>query len=354
MKAVVYHGKKDIRLQDWDEPIPGPADLKLRVTYCGICATDIEEWQFGPLWVQHDSPNPLTGAIIPIVLGHEITGVIVEPTDRVSRYTNLIGKRVVVNNILTCGNCFWCLRGWQAVCPQLAVAGFSADGGLQEFMVWPEDKVIKLPDSIPEDEGSLLEPATIAVHAVRKSGAKPGDTVAVFGVGTVGILTIQILISLGIKVIAIDKKQKSLNLAKKMGVWITVNNTIKDPLNECLELTNGIGPDIVLETSGANEIPAEAIRCTRRGGTTILVGIYSSKAELDFNDIVGSERTVKGAVAADPGDMEIAVDMAASGQIKLSDLVSKKVPLSNVIKEGFEPMLNPNKDVYRILIQPTV
>ena len=352
MLALRYHGNRDIRLEEILEPVPKTDEVEIQVTHTSICATDVEEWQFGPLWVQHDSPNPLTGAITPIVLGHEITGMVVKAHNPVHR--SLVGRRVVVNNILTCGTCFWCLQGRQAVCPKMAVAGFSADGGLQEYMVWPGDKVIPLPDSIPEDEGSLLEPATIAVHAVRKSGAKPGDTVAVFGVGTVGILTIQVLISLGIKVIAIDKKEKSLGLAKRLGVWATLNNAIVDPLIQCLELTNGIGPDIVIETSGANEIPSEAIKCTRRAGTTILVGIYSSKAEMDFNEIVGSERNVIGTVAAEPGEMQIAVNMAASGQIKLSDLVSKKVPLHNVIKDGFEPMLNPNKDVYRILIQPTV
>ena len=118
------------------------------------------------------------------------------------------------------------------------------------------------------------------------------------------------------------------------------------------KLTGGIGPDIVAETAGAAQTPVDAINWTRRGGTTVLVGIYSATPQMNFNEIVGVERRVIGSVAAGPGDMAAAVAMIGSGRIKVKDLITAKVPLSRVIEDGFNRMIQPEKDVFRILIRP--
>ena len=184
MQAIVYHGNKDIRLENIPEPSPAPGEVKLRITNTSICATDIEEWQYGPLWVQHGSPNALTGQQAPLVIGHETSGHVVELGEGVNNVS--VGDRVAVNTVLICGTCFWCMRGQQAVCPNMAVAGFMADGGLAEFMVWPADHMVLLPDHISDVEAPLIDPATVAVHGVRRSGVRAGDNVAVIGCGTVG------------------------------------------------------------------------------------------------------------------------------------------------------------------------
>lgn len=351
MKAIVYHSNKDIRLEDIPEPSPGKGEVKIRVSNASICATDIEEWQFGPLWVQYGSPNPLTGKQAPLVLGHEIAGYIDELGEGVSGLQ--VGDRIVVNNVLTCGTCFWCERGQQSVCPNMAVAGLSADGGLEEYLVWRADHVIKLPDTVSDVEGPLVEPATVAVHGVRRSGVKAGDTVAVLGCGTVGLLTLQAFKAAGARVIAVDVREQSLALAKELGADETVNSSIESEAAERLiELTSGVGPDIVAETAGAKETPRMAIEWTRRGGTALLIGIYSATPEVDFNNLVGPEITVIGSVAASPGDMKAAVDLMGQGKIDVKPLISATVPLSKAIEDGFNRMLDANKDVYRIVIQP--
>ena len=353
MKAIVYHGNKDIRLEDIPEPNPGRGEVKIRVTNASICATDIEEWQFGPLWVQHGSPNPLTGKQAPLVLGHEISGHIVELGQDMDGAEVQVGDRVAVENVLTCGTCFWCKRGQQSVCPSMAVAGFSADGGLEEFMVWPADHVVVLPDSISDVEGPLIEPTTVAVHAVRRSGVRAGDNVAVIGCGTVGLLSVQAFKAAGARVIAVDIRDQSLKLAKSLGADNVVNSRDEQAAaSRLLELTGGIGPDIAVETAGVRETPRMAIEWTRRGGTTLLLGIYSAKLEMDFNNIVGPEITVIGSVAASPGDMKAAVDLMARGKIDVKPLISEIVPLSRAIDDGFNRMLEPNKEVFRIVIQP--
>jgi len=202
MKALLYYGNKDIRLEEIDRPIPKINEALIKVTSTSICQTDIEEWQHGPLWVQTGTPNALSGKKAPIVLGHEISGLVDVINDSI--HENLVGKRVIINNILTCEKCYWCESGHHAVCPSMAVAGLSADGGLQEYMTWPINNIICVPDNINSDEISLLEPTTVAIHAVRKSNIKPGDTAAVVGCGTVGLLVVQTLNTMGVNVIAID------------------------------------------------------------------------------------------------------------------------------------------------------
>ena len=350
MRALVYHGNKDIRLEDVPEPQPAPGEVKIRPTFTGICATDIEEWQHGPLWVQHGGPNPISGRQAPLVLGHEITGEIEALGEGVGGID--VGQRVAINNVLTCGACYWCVRGQQAVCPSMSVAGLSADGGLAEHMTWPADNVVPLPDSVDDAEGALVEPSTVAVHAVRRSGVKSGDNVAVIGAGTVGLLTAQAFSAAGASVTAVDVRESSLGMASRLGADHTVNASSATADAEMLELTGGIGHDIVVETAGVAQTPRQAINWTRRAGTTVLVGIYAAEPAMDFNEIVGVERNVIGSVAASPGDMEEAVRLIASGGLRVSDLISAKVPLNRAIEDGFERMLAPEKDVFRILISP--
>lgn len=350
MLALRYHGNKDIRLDDIPVPEPGPGEVRVRVSYTGICATDIEEWQFGPLWVQHGAPNPLTGRQTPLTMGHEITGSVESLGSGVTGVRT--GDRVAINDVLTCGTCFWCRRGQQAVCPNMAVAGLSADGGLAEFIVWPADMIVPLPDSVTDEEAALVEPTTVAVRAVRNSGMRAGDTVAIVGAGTVGLLTIQAFRASGARVIAVDIRERSLAAAKSLGADHTVNAASGNVQSDLLELTDGIGPDIVVETAGASQTPVDAISWTRRGGTTVLVGIYSAKPEMNFNEIVGFERRVVGSVAIGPGDMEAAVGMIGSGRIRVTDLITAKIQLDRAIEDGFNRMLQPEKDVFRILITP--
>ena len=350
MKALRIHGNKDIRMEDLPEPIPGIGEAKLRITNTSICATDIEEWQYGPLWTQHGGPNPISGQEMPLILGHEISGHIESLGEGAAGLS--VGDRVVVNNVRTCGTCFWCIRGSQATCNSMCVAGLSADGGLAEYMTWPANHLIKLPDNISDREAPLIEPATVAVHAVRRSGVKVGDNVAVIGCGTVGLLSVQAFRAAGARVIAVDVREDSITLAKSLGADDTINSADSKAMEQLLDLTDGIGADIAAETAGAEMTPQLAIDYTRKAGTTVLVGIYSATPVFNFNDIVGTEKTVIGSVAASPGDMEATVRLLAEGKISVKELISAVVPLDRVIEDGFERMIRPEKDVFRILISP--
>lgn len=349
MKALVYYGNKDIRLEDdWPEPRPRADEVKLRISYTSICATDIEEWQHGPLWVAHGEPNPLSGRMAPLVLGHETTGRVVERGEGVTELA--VGERVAIQDVMTCAECYWCRRAEPSSCPNMAVFGLSADGGLAEFGVWPARLCVRLPEAVSDEEAALVEPTTVAVHGIRRSAVQIDDNVAVLGCGTVGLLTVQVMKAAGARVIAIDRRERSLELARELGADETVSVASGDPHDALLALTSGIGPDIVMETAGAAETPLDAIRWVRRRGRVVLVGIYSATPQFDFNEVVGFEREVIGSVAADPEDFQTAVNLIASGKVAVRPLISAKVPLERVIPDGFERMIAPEKDVYRILV----
>ena len=206
--------------------------------------------------------EPPFGQVCALVMGHEISGVIDSVGQGVDGWS--AGERVVVNNVRTCGTCFWCTRSQQAVCPNMAVAGLSADGGLAEYMTWPANMIVRLPDSIPDVAAPLTEPAMVGVHAARRSGVKPGDTVCVLGCGTVGLMTVQAFAAAGARVIAVDVRQQSLKMARDLSADVTIDAGANDVAATLLELTDGIGPDIVVETAGAADTPVQAINWCRR------------------------------------------------------------------------------------------
>ncbi len=323
-------------------PEPAPDEALLRITYASICQTDVERWWHGPTMARWQTD--------PRTVGHETSGHVVAVGSDVTGLQ--VDDRVMVNNIRPCQECYWCIRGMQSSCANVSSAGFALDGGLAEHMVWPESHLIKLPDNISDVQAPLIEPTSVAVHASRRTGVKVGDTVAVIGCGTVGMLTMQVLRAAGARVIVGDLRDQSLELAKKLGAEATINTGDDDALDQLMDLTGGVRADIVVETAGAVVTPRIAINWTRPGGTTVLVGIHAHEADFDFNEIVGVERTVIGSVAAAPGDMEKGIQLIADGKVQLEDMVSAIIPLERVMEDGFERMRRPEKDVFRIMVSP--
>ena len=351
MKALVYHGNRDLRLESAPEPRPKAGEVKLRVDFCGICATDIEEYLYGPVFITAGSPNPLTGRQMPLITGHEITGTVVETGEGVSDLHP--GERVVINGVLTCGECQWCTRQEETQCPSMGAVGFAIDGGLAEYMVWPASQVVSLPESVSSEEAALVEPASVAMHAVRRSRLQPGERVAVLGVGTVGILAMQVAKAMGGTVFAVDRRPMSLDVAKALGADATISSEDADVAQALAELTDGVGPDVVIDAAGGRDTPALAAQWVRRGGRVLLVAIYTAKAEIDFNSVVARETEIIGSLAYQQRDVEEVVRLISSGALKTSPLISDRIGLDEVIDKGFARMMAPAKDVFRILVSPS-
>ncbi|MDP6422892.1 MAG: zinc-binding dehydrogenase [SAR202 cluster bacterium] len=350
MKALVYHGNKDLRLETVPEPKPGPGQVKLDIEYCGICATDIEEYLYGPVFISSDSPNPVTGRKMPLTTGHEVVATVAELGHGVT--DPKVGDRVVLNGVLTCRTCRWCRLGETSQCPSMAAIGFAIDGGLADSVVWPAEQTVVLPANVSSKEAALVEPASVAVHAVRRSAASAGDRVAVIGAGTVGLLALQALKAQGAEVFAVDTRQMSLDLAAELGADAVVNPDAQDARDTLAELTEGIGPDIVIDAAGAATTPELAVGSVRRGGLVLLVAIYTSTPRFDFNSLVAAEVRMAGSLAYGQEDVEEAVRLIAAGQMKTLPLVSDVIRLDQVIEIGFPRMISPDKDIFRILVTP--
>ena len=349
MKALVYHGNKDLRLEAVPEPVPAPGEIKLRIDYCGICATDIEEYLYGPKFIFGDAPNILTGKSVPLITGHEITGTVVKASgDGVAE-----GDRVVLNTVLTCGKCHGCLTGQKTQCPNMATAGFARDGGLAEYMVWPASEAIRLPDGVSSEEAALVEPASVALHAIRRSRMSAGESVVILGCGTVGLLAMQQATAAGGHVIAVDRRRISLDMASDLGADSALDARDPDFTAKLRALNDGAGPDLVIDAAGGKNTPALAIDWARIGGRVLLVAIYTAIPKFDFNSLVAGEKEIIGSLGYERRDVEEVVGMIDAGDLHTAPLITDKIGLEEIIEKGFDRMLKPKKDVFRILVSPS-
>jgi (R,R)-butanediol dehydrogenase/meso-butanediol dehydrogenase/diacetyl reductase len=190
MLAVRWHGRGDVRVEEVPPPAPpGPGEVQIQVRWCGICGTDLEEWLSGPVFIPAAAPHPVTGARAPLVLGHEFAGVVVAAGADVTG--SWPGQRVAVDTVVSCGTCYWCLRGEVTRCPSLGALGLHADGGLAELCNAPARICLPVPDTVADDEAALAEPLAVAVRALRRAGLRPGERVAVVGAGAVGLMAVQ-------------------------------------------------------------------------------------------------------------------------------------------------------------------
>jgi (R,R)-butanediol dehydrogenase / meso-butanediol dehydrogenase / diacetyl reductase len=183
MKAAVFHGQRDLRVDDVQELEIRPGSVKIEVGWCGICGSDLHEYLAGPIFAPPSgSPHPLTGEEMPIVLGHEFGGRVVEVGDGVTRAE--VGDRVAIEPIWYCGECPECRRGVYNLCRQLGFFGLSGGGGgFSEFAVVPEYMAHRLPEELSDEESALVEPVAVGLHAVRQAEFTPGQSAIVFGAG---------------------------------------------------------------------------------------------------------------------------------------------------------------------------
>ena len=278
MKAGVHVGKGIVEVREWPDPVIGPGQVKVKLAFTGICGSDVERLhhRYGhqPAGLNFDGTGPLSTA--PVVDGHEATGTIVELGPQLKGDWK-VGQRVALNFRGACGVCYYCRTKREHFCehPVRAVSAFA------EYGAYPEGALFALPDDIPFELAALVEPLTVAVHAFDRTELQNGQTLAISGGGTIGLLTLAVAVHAGAcKILVSEPMAHKREMALRMGADLTV-----DPLNEDLaaaaaKLTDGRGFDAVIETSGNARATAQALELADKGGTVVWVAGYTYDVDI--------------------------------------------------------------------------
>lgn len=334
MRAAVLHHPFDLRLEEVSQPLCGPGEVKIQITYNGLCGTDATEYTKGPMMVPLNAPHPGSGHVGPTVLGHEFIGVVVEEGAGV---TGRLGKRVACGAGVSCGSCKMCVAGRTNLCEFYYTLGLSTDGGLAEYVVAPSSICFDVPVSCSDEDAGLAQPLAVAIHSVRRAEIASGSTVAMLGVGAIGAFILAALSDFDCEIIAIDIDQSRLDLAQKLGASKTF---LLDPLEKPADIMKHFpfGFDVVFETSGVNGAAERALALTAQGGKMVLIGLNKSKQELILSDVVLREINIITSVAHVCGeDIPEALSMLSKKSLS-HILLDRIVPLSMIIEEGMEPL----------------
>ena len=345
MRAARWHGRGDVRIDDVAIPTVGPDEVLLRVSWCGICGTDIEEYRDGPVVIPVEHPNALTGQQAPITLGHEFTGEVVAVGPGVEGLA--VGDRVAPETCLFCGQCWYCRHHQYAQCVSWAAIGFHGDGGLAEYVKVSGRTCVRLPDSIRDDEAALIETTEVAVRAVRASGIRLGDSVAIIGDGAVGLITLQVARAAGATTtILVGHRPARLEVGRRLGADATIDSRDPGWLDAVRGLTGGLGADVAIECGGRAQAIGDSISSTRKGGTIVLLAVIGVPIPVNTWPIVEGERTVIGSVQHHlDEDLPVAVRLMATGRVDVRPLITRRIALERVVEEGFAAPPSGGSDI---------
>lgn len=319
MRAAVLVAPERIEIQQVERPLPPDGWSLVRVEYTGLCGTD-----FSILHGTHPRALP------PLIMGHEITGVVEVSTDGGPKP----GTRVVVEPLISCGECGPCRRGEAHVCRRLGLYGIDLAGSLAEYVTLPNSVLIPVPSTVPALHAALTEPLAVAVHAVARSGMRTGDRVVVFGAGPIGTLTALVARHDGAgEVIIIEPSAERSAFAASLG--FTVIPPDADALAEISKLTYDEGADLVFDTAAHPSVAALLPSATRVRGTIVLVGVYKKPAEVDLQAITFAEHTVIGVRVYTRADMERAAQLVTDDVLDLGRFPVKVFSLEEA-SAGFD------------------
>ena len=296
MRAAVYHGPRDVRIERRPVPERGDGQVLLRVLRSGMCGTDATEWCSGPHLYAVARPHPVSGHVGPLILGHEFVGEVVE-VGRDSAFA--AGDRVAAGAGAWCGACPRCAEGRTNLCWRYTTLGLSVDGGMAEFVAAPEQMLARLPAGVSLDAAALAQPLAVGLHAARRAGVANGDRVVIIGAGAIGTFVLAGIRSLAdADVTVIDFPGPRLDRALRLGASRGIaagDGAVAAALAAASAVApvGGRGADIVVEASGAPGQLASAIRLVRSGGTILQVGLPAAPPELDVQALVLREITIR-------------------------------------------------------------
>lgn len=336
MKALIYTGPERVEVRSVPDPAPRKGAVKVRMTYCGVCGSDI-----GIFAGKHPR------AKAPLVLGHEFVGVVEEIADDVKQFKP--GDRVVAYPLLSCGTCLPCRTGTPHVCQTLRLLGIDVDGGIAEY-AWVDANVLfKVPGNVSDKAAAVIEPLAVIVRSLHQAKFRPLDSAAVIGAGPIGILTgIMLKHSGASRIIISDIDEARLAMCREFG-FEAVNVKEKNLAEYVAAATNGDGVDIVFECSGTESSALEVTRLARVGGCICMTATHKAPHAVNLMDINFKEQWMVGTRVYTKREFELAVPCAASMAADLEKIVSHIVPLSESDKV-FAMIADPAVNTVKVLV----
>ncbi|MFD1448219.1 2,3-butanediol dehydrogenase [Oceanobacillus profundus] len=344
MKAAVWHGEKDIRIEEVEVKPLEDTQVKVRVAWAGICGSDLHEYEEGPVFVPVNEKDPLTGEIAPLTMGHEFAGVIEEVGTNVTKFK--VGDKVAINPTITYGNKPEDMDAYDG----FSFIGLHGDGGFTKYANVPESNVYLLPDTLTLQDGALVEPTAVAVQAVKEGGLQFGDTVAIFGAGPIGLLTAIAAKAAGAsKIIVLDLSQTRLEKAMELGATHIINSGEQDAVQAIRELVPD-GVDVSFEVAGVAPTFKQAIDATRARGTMVIVSIFARPIEWNPIHLTNTGVKITSSIAYTPTSFQQTVDLMGTGQLKPQGIVTDQIQLDDIVEKGFEALSN-DKSQAKILVE---
>ncbi|MCS4486166.1 2,3-butanediol dehydrogenase [Staphylococcus americanisciuri] len=344
MKAAVWYGQKDVRVEERAPKSLKDNEVKVKVTWAGICGTDLHEYLEGPIFISTDTPDPFLGQTAPVTLGHEFAGVVEEVGADVTQFKK--GDRVVVNPTVSHREKEENIDLYDGY----SFIGLGADGGFAEFTNVPEMNVYKLPDNVSDKEGALVEPTAVAVQSIKEGEVLFGDTVAVFGAGPIGLLTIIAAKAAGAsKIFVFDLSEERLAKAKEVGATFAVNSSKEDPKEIITKHTNG-GVDVTFEVAGVASTLEASIDVTRARGTVVIVSIFGHPIEWHPMQLTNTGVKLTSTIAYTPTTFQQTIDLISEGNLDVKSVVTDEIELENIVEAGFEQLVN-DKSQAKILVK---
>ena len=337
MKAAIYEGKKDIHVCDIPKPIPQKEEVLVKVKYAGICGSDLEFYKTG-LW-------PDKG-----VLGHEITGTIEELGSEMKKWKE--GDRVSIDPTLNCGKCFFCKKGLENLCENPESIGIGRNGGFAEYVLVPIHCLISLPHSIPDRHGTVFDQIGTGLLALREANFIIGSSAVVLGLGTMGQFMLQCLKLAGAStIVVLEKNQHRLEVAKRFNPDVALSKILLPKIKRANK--RGVsGSDFVFECSGVPILVNTALDVVRKGGTIVQVGLWDKPLEINLLKYVMNQNRIQGVIGYLREDFEFAIDLVAHKLIDPEPIVTKIIPLDEIVEEGFENAIDPETEDIKILVEP--
>lgn len=336
--AKLERGEGNVGLLDVPIPEVIPHHVLIEVKAAGVCGTDIH--------IYHDeyASNP------PVIMGHEVAGLVAEVGEGVTSCR--AGDRVTAETYFSvCKQCYYCRNGWPNLCLQRQSIGTHVHGGFTQYVLVPDYNIHHLPDNVDEVSGALTEPLTCCVHAMERTHVEPGETVVVSGPGAIGLLMAQVVKAAGgyTIVLGTTADEARLALANELGADLTIDVQAVDAQKTILELTDGMGPDVVFECAGAGPSAQSCLELVRRRGRYGQVGLFGKPIQWDVDLICFKELEVHGTFAHLPSAWRKALALISSGQVQTKPLITDMLPISEWRRafDAFE-----SRDGVKIVFKP--